>query len=155
MAAMATSIQSALQNVRSEFSQFAGDTGLVNLTDTVDLQPGLQWAVPNACRARRIGPFVFFEMEYASTTSAGFVSIPASGNIENTPVIEGVPELFRPQVTSGLSVGPSGRVATYSISTAGRVTLNAVSPNAGWTGTNPLPANERLSCTGVYIGRTV
>jgi hypothetical protein len=107
------------------------------------------WSI-NTADLRRINKTINFHIEF--TRTGGTITVPAHGNITNTPIGTMVDE-WRPGASYsqlGLCSGRSGPMAVFAIagtdSNDGEVVLCAIEPGAG-----DILTNDALSCGGMYF----
>lgn len=98
-------------------------------------------------RARRVGPMV--EMSLGNFVIAGPTSIPVSGNIANTSILQSIPAKFRPAAGVGTSPGWNGVMWSGFVHPNGEVLVAAVVPSAAQTGTLNW-VNTQLSGSAFY-----
>lgn len=129
--------------VWSAWVALANDTGDISSTGSIAVaQSG--WSFTSG-HLRQIGKIVSIQL-FFTYTGAG-ITVPASGDIGNTPVCQMV-AAYRPGLgysQGGLSTINSGRTACFSMDTAGIIYLSSVG------GSTNIATNDAFSVGGQYL----
>lgn len=120
--------------------RFGGEEDMGN--DTTSFTAATDWTVNDAV-TRRVGRTVQFYCRF--TRSGTAVTVPASGDIANTPVLTITDTLRRPVLGVALATYDTGPMCAGSVSTAGVLTLNAVAPGV------TIPTGQQLSLAGTWL----
>jgi hypothetical protein len=115
------------------------DTGWV--TTGITTANSSYWTV-NAQKYRKIGSIVSIYVQITRGTST--LTIPADGNIADTPVLN-IPAAITPTAFQGLHSGTVGRLAAFSVRADGTIDLSSLAGGAN------LAVGDSLSVAGTYF----